>query len=53
VQKAGLKITANMYTYNASGTGLTARLPTWVQEGGIGPMCKRLKKSNYKKKSDS
>jgi N-acyl-D-amino-acid deacylase len=32
-----------MYTYNASGTGLTARLPTWVQEGGIGPMCKRLK----------
>lgn len=42
-QKAGLKITADMYTYNASGTGLTARIPTWVQEGGIGPMRKRLK----------
>lgn len=42
-QKAGLKITANMYTYNASGTGLTARIPTWVQEGGIGAMCRRLK----------
>ena len=42
-QKAGLKISANMYTYQASGTGLTARIPTWVQEGGISAMCKRLK----------
>ncbi len=49
-QKGGLKITANMYTYNASGTGLTARLPTWVQEGGVGPMCKRLKNTITRKK---
>ena len=42
-QKAGLKITADMYTYNASGTSLTARLPTWVQEGGGPAMRKRLK----------
>ncbi len=49
-QKAGLKITANMYTYNASGTGLTARLPTWVQEGGIGDMCKRLKNLDTRNK---
>jgi len=42
-QSAGLKITADMYTYNASGTGLTARLPTWVQEGGAPAMRKRLK----------
>ena len=42
-QKAGLKITANMYTYNASATSLTARIPTWVQEGGGGAMRKRLK----------
>ncbi|MBX2896486.1 MAG: D-aminoacylase [Cyclobacteriaceae bacterium] len=42
-QKAGLKITADMYTYNASGTSLTARLPTWVQEGGAAAMRKRLK----------
>jgi N-acyl-D-amino-acid deacylase len=49
-QKAGLKITADMYTYNASGTGLTARLPTWVQEGGIGPMCNRLKNATIRKK---
>lgn len=42
-QKAGLKITANMYTYNASGTSLTARLPTWVQAGGAPAMRKRLR----------
>ncbi len=42
-QRAGLKITANMYTYNASGTSITARLPTWVQEGGAQDMRKRLR----------
>ncbi len=42
-QRAGLKITADMYTYNASSTGLTARIPTWVQEGGMAAMRKRLK----------
>lgn len=49
-QKAGLKITADMYTYNASGTGLTARLPTWVQEGGIKAMCARLKNPAIRKR---
>ena len=49
-QKAGLRITADMYTYSASGTGLTARIPTWVQEGGIGPMCKRMKNPGVRKK---
>lgn len=49
-QKTGLKITANMYTYNASGTGLTARLPTWVQEGGAAAMRKRLKNPVTRKK---
>jgi N-acyl-D-amino-acid deacylase len=47
-RKAGLKITANMYTYTASGTGLTARLPTWVQEGGLQEMRKRLKTSSVR-----
>ncbi|MCU0368560.1 MAG: D-aminoacylase [Cyclobacteriaceae bacterium] len=42
-QRAGLKITADMYTYNASGTNLTARLPTWVQEGGAAAMRRRFK----------
>jgi N-acyl-D-aspartate/D-glutamate deacylase len=30
----GLRITANMYTYPASSTGLNASMPLWVQEGG-------------------
>jgi N-acyl-D-amino-acid deacylase len=42
-QKAGLKITANNYPYVASATGLTARLPNWVQEGGAREMRKRLR----------
>lgn len=42
-QRAGLKITANLYPYKASGTGLVARLPNWVQEGGMIEMRKQLK----------
>ena len=49
-QKAGLKITANMYTYRASATGLTARLPTWVQEGGAAAMRKRLRTPAVRKR---
>jgi len=49
-RQAGLKITADMYTYNASGTSLTARLPTWVQEGGGPAMRKRLKNPETRKK---
>jgi N-acyl-D-amino-acid deacylase len=39
----GLRITANMYPYTASGTGLNSRMPVWVQEGGARAMRKRLK----------
>ncbi len=46
----GLKITANMYTYNASSTGMTARIPTWVLEGGMAAMRKRLKDPAIRKK---
>jgi N-acyl-D-amino-acid deacylase len=49
-RKAGLKITANMYTYQASATGLTARLPTWVQEGGAVAMRKRLRNPAIRKR---
>lgn len=49
-QKAGLKITANMYTYTASGTGLNERIPKWVQEGGGKEMRKRLKNPTIRKK---
>jgi N-acyl-D-amino-acid deacylase len=40
---AGLAITADMYTYPASSTGLDATMPTWVQEGGHAAWVQRLK----------
>lgn len=49
-RKAGLKITANMYPYIASATGLTARLPTWVQEGGAAAMRKRMRTAPIRKR---
>lgn len=49
-RRAGLKITANMYPYDASGTGLTSRLPNWVQEGGAKEMRARLSKPDIRKK---
>jgi N-acyl-D-amino-acid deacylase len=39
----GLKISADMYTYTAGGTGLAASMPPWVQDGGIDAMLERLK----------
>jgi N-acyl-D-amino-acid deacylase len=39
---AGLKITADMYTYTAGATGLDASMPPWVQEGGYEKWAKRL-----------
>lgn len=38
----GLKITADMYTYTAGATGLTASLPPWTQDGGNEALFKRL-----------
>lgn len=49
-RQAGLKITANNYPYIASATGLTARLPNWVQEGGAAAMRKRLRHTETKQK---
>jgi N-acyl-D-amino-acid deacylase len=40
--RAGLHITANMYTYTAASTGLDATMPPWVQEGGEQAWIKRL-----------
>ncbi|MGE5927759.1 MAG: N-acyl-D-amino-acid deacylase family protein [Gemmatimonadota bacterium] len=40
---AGLRITADMYTYPASSTGLDATMPTWVQEGGYEAWAARLR----------
>lgn len=41
-RKAGLQITADMYTYNASATGLTAAFPPSLQDGGFDKLWKRL-----------
>ncbi len=40
---AGVKITADMYTYTAGATGLDAAMPPWVQEGGLKAWIERLK----------
>ena len=42
-QKEGLKITADMYTYRAGGTGLDACLPPWTEDGGYPALFKRLR----------
>ncbi len=42
-RKAGLRISANMYPYAASATGLKERIPTWAQEGGIAKLRARIK----------
>jgi N-acyl-D-amino-acid deacylase len=42
-QKEGIKITADMYTYTAAGTGLDACLPPWTEEGGYPELFKRLR----------
>ncbi len=40
---AGWPITADMYTYHASSTGLDAMMPGWVEEGGQEAWIERLK----------
>ena len=42
-QRAGMRITADMYTYTAGATGLDASMPPWVQEGGVEKWIQRLK----------
>jgi N-acyl-D-amino-acid deacylase len=42
-RKAGLKITADMYTYTAAGTGLDACLPPWTEDGGYPDLFRRLR----------
>jgi N-acyl-D-amino-acid deacylase len=41
----GLPITADMYNYHASSTGLDTVMPPWVQEGGRKAWIERLKDS--------
>ncbi len=41
-QAEGLHVTADMYTYPFSGTGLDASIPPWAHEGGHKELVKRL-----------
>jgi N-acyl-D-amino-acid deacylase len=50
-RNAGLPITADIYTYNASSTGLHVQLPDWAREGGIDAMLKRLAVPENKSKA--
>lgn len=40
---AGLRITADMYSYPASSTGFDAAFPLWIQDGGLEAWVERLK----------
>ena len=41
-RKLGLQITADMYTYLAGATGMTAAFPPTLQDGGFGKLWQRL-----------
>jgi N-acyl-D-amino-acid deacylase len=49
-RKAGMKITADMYTYTAAETGLDASMPPWVQEGGLSQWVRRLQDPEIRKR---
>ena len=42
-RKSNTRITADMYTYTAGGTGLDTSFPPWVREGGIEASIRRLR----------
>ncbi|WP_241505788.1 N-acyl-D-amino-acid deacylase family protein [Parahaliea mediterranea] len=42
-REQGVDIRANMYTYIAGSTGLSAAMPPWVQEGGVEAWMARLR----------
>ena len=47
----GLNITADMYTYIAGGTGLTATMPPTLQDGGFGKLRERLQDPAIRKQT--
>lgn len=49
-RNAGVPLTANMYPYTASATGLNSRLPLWVQAGGAVVMRQRMKNPSIRKR---
>ena len=49
-RNAGLKVTTDMYMYNASSTGLNVLLPDWAKEGGHDKTMQLIRNSATKKK---
>jgi len=49
-RRQGVKISANMYTYTAGGTGLDAAMPPWVWDGGREAGYKRLQDAATRQK---
>jgi N-acyl-D-amino-acid deacylase len=49
-RRQGVKLTADMYTYPAGGTGLDAAMPPWVFDGGAQAAYKRLQDPETRKK---
>jgi N-acyl-D-amino-acid deacylase len=49
-RREGLHITADMYPYAGSETGLDAAMPRWVQEGGHEEWVKRLKDPSIRRR---
>jgi len=48
-QREGQDVTADMYTYIAGGTGLTATMPPALQDGGFGKLRERLQNPAIRK----
>jgi N-acyl-D-amino-acid deacylase len=46
----GLNLTADMYTYPYSGTGLTSCIPPWAHDGGFEKLIQRLKDSEIRER---
>jgi N-acyl-D-amino-acid deacylase len=49
-RKNGVKISADMYTYTAGGTGLNSCMPPWVYDGGAEAAYKRLQDPEIRRK---
>jgi N-acyl-D-amino-acid deacylase len=49
--KAGIKLTTDMYTYTAGATGLDASMPPWLQEGGLKEWIRRMKDPKIRKQA--
>jgi len=47
---AGVRISADMYSYTAGATGLDAAMPSWVQDGGLEEWIKRLQDPAMRKR---